>query len=87
MAITSGQTTVGTVATYLTGADSNPAYVHIHNNDNTKTAFIGGASVGTANGLSLLKEDSLDFYLHPGNALYAITSSGTHVISWLRQSV
>ena len=42
MPLTSGQTTVGTVAVQIDGADENPSFIHLHNNDNTKTLYLGG---------------------------------------------
>lgn len=87
MTISSGQVTVGTVATYITGADPNPAYVHIHNADNTKTVFLGGPGVTITTGLNLLKEDSFEIFLHPGRALYAVIQTGTSTLSWLKQQI
>ena len=87
MPLTSGQTTVGTVAVQIDGADENPSFIHLHNNDNTKTLYLGGEGVTTSTGLALLKEDSIDLVLYPGNQLYGVTSSGTHTVSWLRQTI
>lgn len=86
--ITSGQTTVGTaVPVQIDGSSVNPTYLTIHNNDNTKVLYLGDANVSSTNGLSLLKEQTLQLRLNPGEALYAISSDGSHVISWLRQTV
>lgn len=87
MSISSAQVTVGTARVYLTGADPNPGYVHIHNNDNTKTLFLGGSDVTSSNGLHLLKEDSIEFFLHPGRGIYAVTADGTCAVSWLKQQI
>ena len=86
--ITSGQTTVGTAApVQIDGSSVNPTYLTVHNNDNTKVMYLGGANVSTTNGLQLLKGETLQFTLNPGEALYAISADGNHVISWLRQTV
>jgi hypothetical protein len=86
--ITSGQVTVGTAAAVqVDGSSRNPSYLTIHNNDNTKTLYLGGSDVTTANGLVLLKEETISFTLNPGEALYAISANGNHVISWLRQAL
>lgn len=86
--ITSGQTTVGTAApVQIDGSSVNPTYLTVHNNDNTKVMYLGGANVSTTNGLQLLKEETLQFTLNPGEALYAISADGNHVVSWLRQTV
>ncbi len=85
--ITSGQTTVGTAAVQIDGSSVNPIHLTIHNNDNTKVLYLGGSDVTTSNGLSLLKEETLQLTLYPGETLFAVTSDGTHVISWLRQQL
>lgn len=86
--ISSGQITVGTaVPVQIDGSSVNPTYLTIHNNDNTKVMYLGGSDVSTTNGLVLLKEETVQLRLNPGEALYAISSSGDHVMSWLRQTV
>ena len=86
--ITSGQATVGTAGpVQIDGSSVNPTYLTVHNNDNTKVLYLGGTGVSTTTGLRLLKEETLQFTLNPGEALYAISGSGDHVVSWLRQTV
>jgi len=86
--ITSGQTTVGTATpVQIDGSSVNPIYLTVHNNDNTKVLYLGGTGVSIASGLRLLKEETLQFTLNPGEALYAISASGDHIVSWLRQTV
>ena len=86
--ITSGHLTVGTATPLqIDGSSVNPIYLTVHNNDNTKVLYLGGTNVSTTNGLKLLKEETLQFTINPGEALYAISESGDHVISWLRQTV
>jgi hypothetical protein len=86
MAITSGQQTIGTSAQLIDGISPNPSRLHIHNMDNTKQLFIGNGSVTIGNGLALQKLDSVELVLNPGESLYAISESGSHLISWLRQT-
>ena len=86
MALNSGKTTVGTAATLIDGvAWHNPVVMHIHNNDNTDAIYLGGSDVTTTNGLSLLKQESLDITLYPGNQIYAVSSKSGHSISFIRQ--
>jgi heptaprenylglyceryl phosphate synthase len=86
MALNSGTTTVGTAATLIDGAAwHNPVVMHIHNNDNTDAIYLGGSDVTTTNGLSLLKQESLDITLYPGNQIYAVSSKSGHNISFIRQ--
>ena len=87
MAITSGQTTVGTAVVQIDGCSPNPSYLHIHNMDNTKVLYIGNSNVSITNGLGIQKLDSLEITLNPGEALYAISETGSHLISWLRQTL
>ena len=86
MALSSGVTSVGTVATLIDGvAWQNPVVMHIHNADNTDTVYIGGSDVTTSNGLGLLKQDSIDLTLYPGNTIYAVSTKAGHNISFIRQ--
>lgn len=87
MAITSGQITVTTSRVQVDGCSHNSSRLHIHNNDNTNTLYLGGSSVTTSTGLQLLKLDSIELQINPGESLYAISSSGSHLISWLRQTM
>jgi hypothetical protein len=86
MALTSGVVVVGTAATLIDGtASSNPIHLHIHNNDNSDAVYIGGPDVTTANGLTLIKLDSVDFILRPGNTVYAISTKTGHNVSYIKQ--
>lgn len=86
MSLSSGTTTVGTVATLIDGvAWQNPVLMHIHNNDNTDAIYIGGPDVTISNGLKLNKEDSIELTLHQANQVYAVSSKAGHVISFIRQ--
>jgi len=86
MPLFSGNTTVGTAATLIDGiAWHNPVLLHIHNNDNTDTVYIGGPDVTTSNGLRLLKLDSLEISLHQANQIYCVSSKTGHIVSWIAQ--
>ena len=88
MTLFSGTTTVGTAATLIDGvAWQNPVVMHIHNNDNTETVYLGGPDVSTSNGLRLLKQDSLEITLHQANQIYAVSSQNGHVLSWIAQKL
>jgi len=86
VAITSGQTTVGTSPTQIDGCSHNPSRLHIHNHDNTNSVFLGNSSVTTSTGLQLLKLDSIELDINPGDALYAVSAAGSHTVSFLRQT-
>jgi hypothetical protein len=86
MAITSGQQTIGTTRQLVDGISPNPSRLHIHNMDNTNSIYLGNEGVTSANGLQLVKLDSIELVMNPGESLYAVSSAGTHTISWLRQT-
>lgn len=88
MTLFSGQTTVGTAATLIDGvAWQNPVVMHLHNNDNTDAVYIGGSDVTINNGLTLLKQDSIELTLHQANQIFAVSSKEGHVISWIAQKL
>ena len=84
--ISSGQLTVGTASTLIDGLEVNPFRLHIHNHDNTDSIYLGASDVTTTTGLKLVKEDSIELILNPLEALYAISTKGGHVISYLKQT-
>ena len=81
----SGQMSVGTAPSRVDGISNNPVVLHIHNNDNSDAVYIGGPDVTTANGLTLIKLDSVDFILRPGNTVYAISTKTGHNVSYIKQ--
>lgn len=86
--VISGQTSIGTAATLIDGvAWQNPVVLHIHNNDNTDAIYLGGPDVTTSNGLSLLKQESIELTLHQANQIYAISSKAGHIVSWIAQKL
>ena len=85
MAITSGAMTVGTVATIIDGTSVSNFRLIIHNNDNTDAVFIGGPDVTTANGLRVLKEESIQLEMNPLDSIYAVSGKAGHTISYLKQ--
>jgi len=87
MAITSGQQTISATPQLVDGVSVNPSRLHIHNMDNTKVVYLGNGGVTVANGLGLQKLDSIELILNPGESLYAISDGGSHLISWLRQTL
>ena len=54
--------------------------------DNSADIYLGNQGVTTANGLALPKLDSVELVMNPGESLYAVSATGTHTISWLRQT-
>lgn len=84
MAITTGSQTVGTATTQIDGVSTYQSHIKIRNNDSTKTLYVGGSDVTTANGLPIDKLMTLDFNVPPGEALFIISSDTGHSVSWMR---
>lgn len=82
--ITSGTQSVGTTAVAIDGIASGPSKIKIRNNDQTKTLFVGGPTVTTANGLPVDKLVTIDFDLPAGEQLWMVSTENGHTVSWLR---
>jgi hypothetical protein len=82
--ITSGTQSVGTTAVAIDGVAASPSKIKIRNNDSTKTLYIGGPTVTTANGLPVDKLTTLDFDLPAGEQLWMVSTENGHTVSWLR---
>ena len=85
MAISSGQVAVGTAAVQLNGTSNSMWRIHIHNNDNTDTLFMGGSDVTTSNGLRLPKLDSIELQMNAGDSVWVVSTKTGHAASWLKQ--
>ena len=85
MALTSSQVTVTTSPTLLIAAENNPVLVHLHLHNNTDNVYLGNSDVTTSTGLRLIKQDSFEINLAPGNSLYAIITTSTATISVIKQ--
>ena len=83
----SGRTSIGTVATPIDGVYQGFSNLTLHNDDNSDNVYIGGNDVTTANGLTLRKEDTLQFELAPLEQLYVVSGKTGHTVSFLRQTI
>lgn len=84
MRISSGTLLVGTTSVQIDGNAVQPSHIHIRNNENTKTLFVGNSDVTIANGLPISALTTIDFDLPPSEAIHMVSDSGTHSVSWLR---
>lgn len=82
--ITSGTQSVGVTAVAIDGIAASPCKIKIRNNDSTKTLFVGGPTITTANGLPVDKLTTVDFELPAGEQMYMISTENGHTVSWLR---
>ena len=84
MAVEAGQVSVGTAATLIDATDTMPWTLRVHNNDNSDALYIGGAAVTTTTGIQLVKLETLEVHMQPGDRLYAVSSKSGHTLSWLK---
>lgn len=84
MAISSGQLTVGTTAVQIDGTSNSVYRLHIHNDDNQANLYLGGSDVTTSNGLIMQKLDTTEIQVSPGDAVWVVSSSTNHLVSYLK---
>ena len=84
MAIYSGTQTIGTVASQVDNASVHWCHIHIRNNDQTKTLYIGNSTVTVGNGLLIDGGQTVNFDLPPNQHLFMVSSLGDHTVSWLK---
>jgi hypothetical protein len=83
--ITTGQATVTTSRVQIDGTSQNPFRVVLHNSG-TNAIYLGNETVTTNDGFNLHTNTTVVLELPPLTALYAIASSGSHELSWMRIS-
>lgn len=85
MTLSTGQLSVGTTAVQLDGTSNSNWQIHISNDDNTDTLYIGNGDVTSSNGLRLYKLEKMILDMNPGETLHVVSTKAGHSISWLRQ--
>ncbi|CAB4161949.1 hypothetical protein UFOVP793_9 [uncultured Caudovirales phage] len=80
----SAQVTVNSTATVLVAATAFDQTVYLHNSGGG-VVYLGAANVTTANGYKLDNGDKITIGVGDHEALYAVTASGTNVVSVLTQ--
>lgn len=80
----SAQVTVGTTATVIVAETAFDQTVYLHNSGGG-VVYLGAANVSTANGYKLDNGDKITIGVGDHEALYAVTASGTNVVSVLSQ--
>lgn len=83
--ITSGVTTVNTVAAMVDGTHNSQFRLAVHNADNTEALFVGNAQVTVGNGFRLDAGAVLQLEMNPLEELYVVSSKSNHVVTWLKQ--
>lgn len=82
--IESGRMTVGITPVQVDGVGVSPIRIYIHNEESTKTLFVGNGSVSVLNGFAIDKQSVQDFLIFPGQSLWIVSESPGHVVSFLR---
>ncbi|CAB4142477.1 hypothetical protein UFOVP438_16 [uncultured Caudovirales phage] len=80
----SAQVSVNATATVLVAATAFDQTVYLHNSGGG-VVYLGAANVTTANGYKLDNGDKITIGVGDHEALYAVTASGTNVVSVLTQ--
>jgi hypothetical protein len=83
--ISSGQITVGLTPTLIDGTHNSDFKLTIHNMNNDDGIFIGGPNVTLANGMQLLKLETLQLEMAPSSQLYAIANKENLKLGYLKQ--
>ena len=81
--ITTGQVTVTTSRVQIDGTSENPFRIVLHNSG-TNAIYLGNETVTENDGFSLHTNSTLVLELSPLTALYAVSGSGSHQLSWMR---
>jgi hypothetical protein len=84
MATTTGKTTITTSAGAVGTSSPNPYILIIRNEHATTSIHIGNSTVTAANGLELAGKSTIELNLTASDQVYAITTSGTSDISWMK---
>jgi hypothetical protein len=85
MPITSGQVTVGTVATLVDGTSTSDFRLTIHNMNNDDGIFIGGPGVTITTGMQLVKLETMQLQMSPMSELYAVANKANLKLGFLKQ--
>ena len=80
----SAQVSINSTASVLVAATAFDQTVYIHNSGGG-VVYLGAANVTTANGYKLDNGDKITIGVGDHEALYAVTASGTNVVSVLTQ--
>jgi hypothetical protein len=82
--IESGRITVGTTPVQVDGSGVSPIRIYIHDEESTKTLYVGNGNVSLLNGFGIDKSSTQDFLIFPGQSLWIVSESAGHVVSFLR---
>ena len=84
MTVTSGQIIIGTTAVQIDGNSTNYTNLMIQNDSNTTKLLIGGPDLTLANGMKLNASQVVQLQLKPLDAIWIMSDTENHAVSWLR---
>jgi hypothetical protein len=84
MAISSGAVTVTTTKGVVDSSSANPFTLIIHNESASNNIRLGGPDLTASNGIELHSHSYITFPMSAGDQLFAISTSGSHDISWIK---
>lgn len=87
MAVTSGQIIIGTTPVQIDGVSTNFHNLIIQNDSNTNKLLVGGSNVTVSNGMKLIASQTVQLQLKPLDALWIVSETEGHPVSWLRWDV
>ena len=82
MPVTNSSVSVGTAITEVAGPSIRTKLVYLQDGDydGDTAVYVGGASVGTADGVKLLKTNTTVFQMNADDTLYAIGDGATSAV-------
>jgi hypothetical protein len=86
MAISSGVMTVTTTKAVVDSSSANPFTLIVHNESGSNAIRLGGSDLTASNGVELHSHTSITIPMGAGDQLFAITTSGSHDLSWIKIS-
>ena len=86
MAIATGQINATTTAAAVGTSSANPFTLVLHNESASNDIFLGAFGVTSSTGFSLHANSTVSIPMTAGDQLYAISASGSHLLSWMKIS-
>lgn len=84
MAISSGAITVTTAKVAVDSSSANPFTLILHNESTSDNIRLGGSDLTASNGIELHSHAYVTIPMSAGDQLFAITTSGSHNLSWIK---
>ena len=83
MSLATGQTVVGTTATFIATGIVGASWITLHVDGNVNI-FVGDAAVTTATGFEVHKGSTITLWLPETDKLYGVVVTGTETLTWMQ---